>query len=148
MIRRGCGGYPRVAGRVPRRRRGPRPKCHLGHVHLADHDRARGAQSGDNLGVDRLRGAERVGAPRGHFSADVCVVLHRDGHAEERLAVAGGAERIDPIRLGRARSANTTAIRIQGRGFSVSIRCNVASTTSRADRAPSRIKRACSTAPA
>ena len=100
---------PRVAGRAPRLRLGEvRPQRQLGHVRLADHDGARGAQAAHDLAVGGGGLADHTGAVRGQLAGDVHVVLDRDRHAEQRcgLAARPGAparRRPPPARARRAR---------------------------------------------
>ena len=59
----------------------------LAEIGLAEDDRARGAEAGNEFGVFRSGGSEGEGAGRGHhFVASVDVVLDEDGDAVEGAA--------------------------------------------------------------
>ncbi len=91
---------PRVARHSPRRRLRPGKRAQLGHVRLADHDRARRTRASDDLRV-RLRGlAVGVRAERAHLPGDVEFVLDRDRHAQQRaIAVPRSAPGIGLVGL-------------------------------------------------
>ena len=98
---------PRVAHGAPRGGDGPRPHRQLGHVGLADQDRARLAQPRDDVGVGALGLAVGAGAEGRDLARDVGVVLDRDGHAEQRALLPAERRARRPGRPRRARAPRT-----------------------------------------
>ncbi len=86
---------PRIARRAEGWCLGERPDAQLGHIGLADHDRAGLAQLAHDLGI-RGRGDVAVGvaAERGYLAGDIDVVLDGDRHTEQRAAPSGAAARV------------------------------------------------------
>jgi hypothetical protein len=87
----------RAAVAIPRVARGAEglrlgelgPQRELGHVRLADDDRAGGAQTAHGLAVRGRRLGHEAGPVGRQLAGDVHVVLDRDRHAEQRRPVAG-----------------------------------------------------------
>jgi hypothetical protein len=82
-------------------------------MRLADHDRARGAETAHHRGVTRRRRAEGVGADRRDLTADVGVVLDRHRHAEQRPLLARAHARLCLRRLRERALGEHNAERVQ-----------------------------------
>ena len=103
----------------------------LGHVRLAEHDRAGGAQAADDLGVRGRRAVHGAVPLHRDLAGDVGVVLDSDRHAEQRpLVAARRGGRSAWSASVSARSANTTRNALSC-GSIRAIRSRYSSTSSR-----------------
>ena len=134
---------PRVAGDAERRRLGERPDHQLGHVRLADDDRARGAQAADDLGVARRAGVRSeasvpraVASPATSVSSLIATGTPSSGRSSpaRRRASAWSAS-------ASARSAKHDAVGVELRVERARCASSVASTSSRADTSPAAMSR-------